>query len=90
MLDRLAQVRLGGLLHLGQDHRRDLLGREVLDLGLGALGGGRLDADVGLLVLVYDLVRDHLHVALDLLVLEVAAWWLVEVAGKGQKRRKRK
>ena len=78
VLDSLAQVGLGRLLHFSQNHRRDLLGREVLGLGFGPLRGRGLDADVGLLVLLDDLVGDHLHVALDLLVLEVAAWSGVE------------
>ncbi len=64
LLDRLAQERLGGLLHLGEHHRGDLLGREQLDLAL------ELDLDHGLIALGDDLEGPVLHVVLHRLIHE--------------------
>ena len=64
VLDRLAHVCLGGLLHLLQDETTDLRGRVLLAAGL----------DPGVAVGVLDdLVGDLLDVALDLGVGELAA-----------------
>eukprot|EP01137_Pigoraptor_chileana_P033652 Opistho-2@24879 len=59
LLDRLAEVGLRRLLHLGEDHRRDLLGCAVLLLALVVDADERLAA-----VLLDDLERPHLHVML--------------------------
>jgi len=61
------KVRLGGLAHLGEDHGRDLLGGEVLDLAL------ELDLSDGLATLLDDLEGEVLHVGLDLSIVELAA-----------------
>lgn len=53
--------------HLGQDHGRDLLGRELL--GLAEV----LDLDLGVAVVVNDLEGPGLHVLLDGGVIEAAA-----------------
>ena len=63
MGDLLAQVGLGGLLHLGEDHGGDLLGGE----GLLSLATG-LDLDVGLGHLLDHLEGVELDVGLDCLV----------------------
>jgi hypothetical protein len=65
--DSATQVRLGGLLHLGEDHGRDFLRSEDLGLAL------ELDLDDGLAVAINDLEREVLHVGLDLGVVELAA-----------------
>ena len=65
--DGRAKVGLGGLLHLAEDHGRNLLGREGLLLGLVH------DLDVGLAVLRDDGEGPVLHVGLDLSVVELAA-----------------
>lgn len=67
VVDGAAQVGLGGLTHLGEDHGGDLLGCEGLDLGLV------LDLDDGLSALVDDLEGEVLHVSLNLSVGELAA-----------------
>mmetsp|Transcript_15665 Transcript_15665/g.48498 ORF Transcript_15665/g.48498 Transcript_15665/m.48498 type:complete len:217 (-) Transcript_15665:146-796(-) len=64
----LAEVRLGDLLHLDQNHRRDLLGRERLLLVAVRDGDLRLAADAR-----RDLERPVLHVRLDGRVRELAA-----------------
>lgn len=66
VVDGGAQVGLGGLTHLGQDHGGDLLGSEVLGLAL------ELDLDNGLGALVNDLEGEVLHVSLNLGVGELA------------------
>lgn len=63
----MAQVRLGGLLHLGQDHGGDLLGRKGL---LTDIGG---DDNVGLAVLLDHLEGHVLAVLLHGLVRPLAA-----------------
>jgi hypothetical protein len=55
----LAEVGLRGLLHLDQDHRRDLVGRK------GPRGAPVLALDVGLSVLGNDLEGEVLHVRLQ-------------------------
>mmetsp|Transcript_36581 Transcript_36581/g.114212 ORF Transcript_36581/g.114212 Transcript_36581/m.114212 type:complete len:161 (-) Transcript_36581:124-606(-) len=67
MLDLLAEVGLGGLLHLGEDHGRDLLGREGLGLALV------LGLDVGLAVLGDYLEGEVLQVVLEGGVVHLAA-----------------
>mmetsp|Transcript_26891 Transcript_26891/g.60289 ORF Transcript_26891/g.60289 Transcript_26891/m.60289 type:complete len:670 (+) Transcript_26891:57-2066(+) len=63
-----AEVGLGGLLHLDQDHRRDLLGAELAGLAV------ELDLDVGPVAVVGDdLERPVLRVAAHRGVAEVAA-----------------
>ena len=62
-----AKVRLGRLLHLGQNHGRDLLGRVLLDLVLERHLNERLAA------LVDDLVRHQLHVTLHRRIVEATA-----------------
>mmetsp|Transcript_13431 Transcript_13431/g.20742 ORF Transcript_13431/g.20742 Transcript_13431/m.20742 type:complete len:362 (+) Transcript_13431:1066-2151(+) len=64
-LDGLTNVRLGNILHLGEDHGGDLLRGKNLVLSLD------LDPDVGLSVLVNDLEGQQLHVRLDSGVSEV-------------------
>ena len=66
VVDSLAEVRLGGLTHLGEDHGGDLLGGEGLGLAL------ELNLDVGLTTLVDDLEGEVLHVGLDLRIGELA------------------
>src|SRR3569833_316424 len=65
--DLLAQVALGHLLHLAQDHGADLLGGELL--GLTA----ELDPDGGLSAFVDNLEGHVLDIGLDLLLGELAA-----------------
>lgn len=65
--DGAAQVRLGGLTHLGQDHGGDFLGGELLGLAL------ELDLDDGLAILLDDFEGEVLHVGLDLGVVELAS-----------------
>mmetsp|Transcript_6588 Transcript_6588/g.17841 ORF Transcript_6588/g.17841 Transcript_6588/m.17841 type:complete len:707 (-) Transcript_6588:24-2144(-) len=68
VLDLLAEVRLGDLLHLDEDHRGDLLGAELL------LFAVELDGDHGLVRLAGDdFVGPVLDVRLDLGVGELAA-----------------
>ena len=63
----LAEVRLGNLLHLAQDHGRNLLGGELLVLAID------LDGDDGLALLGENLVGEVLDVGLHLLLVELAA-----------------
>lgn len=58
----VTQVRLGGLLHLGEDHGGDLFRGEVLELATVA------DLDHRLAALVDNLERPVLHVLLDVAV----------------------
>ena len=67
MGDSAAQVLLGGLLHLGEDHGGDLLGGESLAFTLG-----RLDIDMGLLALLDQFEGEEFLVGLDALVVEQA------------------
>jgi len=68
ILDFTAKVSLGNLLHLDEDHGRDLLGRESLVFSL------ELDLDQGLAGRAgLDLEWPVLHVALDGGILEFAA-----------------
>merc|ERR1719352_710379 len=68
VLDLLAEVRLGNLLHLDEDHGGDLLGGELLLLAV------ELDLDHGLLrVAAHHFVGPVLDVSLDLGVRELAA-----------------
>ncbi|RNA39295.1 NAD-specific glutamate dehydrogenase [Brachionus plicatilis] len=65
--DLFAQIGLGGLLHFGEHHGRDLLGRERLCFAL------ELDLDFGTGGVVDDGKGPVLHVGLDLGVRELAA-----------------
>lgn len=67
MGDLLAQVALGGLLHLAKDHGRNLLGSELL------LGTIDLNLDDGSAILVDDLVGEVLEIVLEVLLVELAA-----------------
>lgn len=67
VVDGASKVRLGSLTHLGENHRGDLLGCEVLLLAL------ELDLDDGLASLLDNLEGEVLHVGLDLGVGELAA-----------------
>lgn len=67
MGDLLAQVGLGNLLHLAQDHRRNLLGGESL------LGSAHFHLDDGLAILGGNLVGEVLDVVLDVLLAELSA-----------------
>lgn len=60
------KVGLGGLTHLGQDHRGDLLRCELLGLSL------ELNLDDGLATLVDDLEGEVLHIGLDLSIGKLA------------------
>ena len=66
MGDLLAKVSLGDLLHLAQDHGRNLLRSELL---LGAID---LDLDNGLAILVHNLVGEVLKIGLHILLLVLA------------------
>ena len=66
MGDLLAEVRLSDLLHLAQNHGRNLLRSELL---LGAID---LDLDDGLAILVHDLEGEVLEIGLDILLLVLA------------------
>ena len=59
ILDLLAEEGLRRLLHLDEDHRRDLLRRE------GLRATGRLHLNIGLALVRDDLERPELHVVLD-------------------------
>ena len=67
VVDGTTKVALGGLSHLGQDHRRDLLRCEVLLLAL------ELDLADWLASLLNDLEGEVLHVGLNLSIVELAA-----------------
>ena len=67
LLDLLAELGLSDLLHLGEDHGGDFLGRE--SLGLVEV----LDLDLGGSIVVNDLERPGLDVLLDGGVIESAA-----------------
>jgi hypothetical protein len=67
VVDSATEVRLSNLAHLGQDHRRDLLGSEGLLLAL------ELNLDDGLATAVDDLEREVLHIGLNLGIVELAA-----------------
>lgn len=67
MGDLLAQVALGGLLHLAKDHGRNLLGSELL------LGTIDLDLNDGSAIPVDDLVGEVLEIVLEILLVELAA-----------------
>lgn len=64
--DLLAQVGLGDLLHLAQDHGGNLLRSELLLLAV------HLDLNNGLSILVNDLVGEVLDIGLDVLLGELA------------------
>lgn len=64
--DLLSKVALSDILHLAQNHGRDLLRGEVL------VGSANLDANNGLALLVHDLEGEVLDIGLDLLLLELA------------------
>ena len=64
MSDLLAQVGLSGLLHLAEDHGKDLLGGEALV----SLPGAGVDLDVGLGLLLDHLEGVEFDVGLDRLV----------------------
>ncbi len=66
ILDRLAQVGLGGLLHLLQNHSADFLGRVDLVLALD------LHLNERLAIFVHDLVGVELGVTLDLRIVPAA------------------
>lgn len=79
--DLLAQVGLGDLLHLSENHGRNLLGSELLLLAVD------LNLDNGLSIAVNDLVGEVLDVGLDLLLVELAtnqspAKWLATCSFK--------
>ena len=63
----LAKVSFSSLLHLSENHGTDLLGRENLCLTILDL-----DLNVGLAILVNNLVRHKLPVLLDFFVLKSA------------------
>jgi NAD-specific glutamate dehydrogenase. len=65
--DGLAQVGLGSLLHLGEDHGRDLLGGENFGLAL------EFNLNDRLAIAINDLEGEVLHIALNLRVTELAA-----------------
>ncbi|SPQ20609.1 c73ff6cb-8731-470e-9cf7-86bd75ccbeed [Thermothielavioides terrestris] len=65
--DGATEVGLSGLAHLGQDHGRDLLGREGLLLAL------ELDLNDGLAIALDNLEGEVLHVGLDLGIGKLAA-----------------
>jgi hypothetical protein len=67
VIDCATKVSLGGLTHLDEDHRRDLLWGEDLLLAL------ELNLDDGLAATRDDLEGEMLHVGLDLRILELAA-----------------
>lgn len=67
VLDRLAKVSLGGLLHLDEDHRGNLLRRKNLLLALV------VNLDLGLAVLGNNREGPVLHVALHVRVVETTA-----------------
>lgn len=69
--DLLAKVRLSSILHLAKNHGTDLLRAE--DLVLPILD---LDLNVGLAILVNNLVGNKFHVPLDFLVLKPKQWAL--------------
>ena len=69
--DLLAKVSLSSILHLAKNHGTDLLRAE--DLVLPILD---LDLNVGLAILVNNLVGNKFHVPLDFLVLKPKQWVL--------------
>lgn len=62
VLDLFSEVRLCSLFHLHEDHRRNLLSLEYLFAVL------QLNLNAGLAVLVDNLKRKHLHIALNFLI----------------------
>jgi hypothetical protein len=64
VVDVVTQVRLGGLLHLKENHRRNLFGRKLLLLSLV------LHSDVRLTTLVENGKWEVLDVRLDLSIVE--------------------
>jgi hypothetical protein len=65
--DLLAQVGLGNLLHLAEDDGRDFFGSELLGRAVN------FDLNDGLAILLNNLVREMLEVALEGLLVPLSA-----------------